>query len=156
MITKKLNIYISYFHVDEYFKNLLNDMIGENYNIKSSPQDCHIKNNFNEYIEELNKNNDEEENVFIVLVGTDTYRSKNVDWEIEFGLQHHYSLMGLCLPTNDDYKKNTCTPSYMPKDLYNNLYSGYASYFDWTDDFCDLEDYINISINNKLHKHALI
>ncbi|MDO5825311.1 MAG: hypothetical protein BZ137_02560 [Methanosphaera sp. rholeuAM130] len=151
-----INIYISYFHIDEYFKNLLNDIIGENYTIKSSPQEYYIKNNFNTYMDTLNKNNENDENIFIVLVGTDTYRSINVDWELEFGLSHQNPILGLCLPTNDDYKKDVCTPKNMPTKLLNNLYSGYASYFDWTDSFSDLKEYISISINNKIHRHALI
>ncbi|RAP51979.1 MAG: hypothetical protein BZ133_01980 [Methanosphaera sp. SHI613] len=155
MKTEDKNIYISYFHIDEYFKNLLNDIIGERYNIKSSPQEYYIKNNFNNYMDSLNRNNDDE-NVFIVLVGTDTYRSRNVDWELEFGLMHNNPILGLCLPTNDDYKKDRCTPKTTPRKLLNNLYSGYASYFDWTDSFKDLKKYINISIDNKIHKHALI
>ncbi|MBQ6444130.1 MAG: TIR domain-containing protein [Methanosphaera sp.] len=155
MISKDVNIYISYFHIDEYFKNLLNDMIGENYKIKSSPQEYYIKNNFNSYMDQLNSTNNEE-NIFIVLVGTDTYRSVNVDWELEFGLTHHDAILGLCLPTNDDYKKDVCTPKTTPTKLLNNLYTGYASYFDWTDSFNDLSEYINIAVNNKLHRHALI
>ena len=156
MNSNELNIYISYFHIDEYFKDLLNDIIGYRYNIKSSPQEYYIKNNFNNYMAQLDKDNQNEENVFIVLVGTDTYRSKNVDWELQFGLRHNNPILGLCLPTNDDFRKERCRPKNMPAKLFNNLYSGYASYFDWTDSFKDLKDYINISINNKLHKHALI
>ena len=101
MTNETKNIYISYNHTDKYFKDKLNKIIGEKYKITSSPQEYSIKNNINKYFEQLENNS---EDIVIVLIGTDTYKSKNVDWEIEY--------------------------SKLPIKLVNNLYSGYASYFD--------------------------
>lgn len=147
------NIYISYNHTDRYFKDRLNKIIGEKYNITSSPQEYSIKNNVNKYFEELENNN---EDIVIVLIGTDTYKSKNVDWELEYGLSHDSCIIGLCLPTNDDYRKKTVNPSNLPIKLVNNLYSGYASYFDWTENIEDLEEYIDITYNQKMNKEAIM
>lgn len=153
MTNETKNIYISYNHTDKYFKDKLNKIIGEKYKITSSPQEYSIKNNINRYFEQLENNS---EDIVIVLIGTDTYKSKNVDWEIEYGLSHDYCIIGLCLPTNDDYRKKTVNPSKLPIKLVNNLYSGYASYFDWTDNIEDLEEYIDISYNQKMNKHAIM
>lgn len=153
MTIETKNIYISYNHTDKYFKDRLNKIIGEKYNTTSSPQEYSIKNNVNRYFEQLENNS---EDIVIVLIGTDTYKSKNVDWEIEYGLSHDSCIIGLCLPTNDDYRKKTVNPNKLPIKLVNNLYSGYASYFDWTDNIEDLEEYISISFNQKMNKHAIM
>lgn len=155
MKNKEFNIYISYYHIDTYFKDELRKIIGDNYNIKSSPQEYYLKNDIHKYYEQLNKAN-LDDNIFIVLLGTDTYKSKNVDWDIEYGLQHNSTIIGLCLPTNDDYKKRECNINHIPTKLAYNIYSGYASYYDWTDNIEDLEDYIDITSNQKLNKHAII
>lgn len=107
MQNKTRNIYISYNHTDQYFKDKLNKIIGEKYHITSSPQEYSIKNNINKYFEQLENEN---EDIVIILIGTDTYKSKSVDWEIEYGLNHDSCIIGLCLPTNDDYRKKTVNP----------------------------------------------
>ena len=63
---------------------------------------------------------------------------------------------GVMFTNNDDYLKQDLNPKIIPEKLIRNLYSGYASYFDWTDDYDDLESYIQISLNNKLTKHPLL
>ena len=149
-----VNLFISYYHVDVYFKNKLRKIIGEHFKTKSSPLKYGICDNHDKYTEEIIKNTTEN-NVFIVLVGNETFKSKNVDWEIDYGLHHNDCLMGLCLPTNNDYLKTCYNPKNLPEKLANNLYAGYASYFDWTDDYNNLESYIETSLTNKLDKHPL-
>jgi len=155
MNTSKFNLFISYYHVDKYFRDKLSKIIGNHFRTSSSPHNYELCHNFSKYIEELRKNSSKND-IFIVLVGNETYKSKNVDWEIDFGLHEDACVMGLCLPTNDDYLKKDINPKIIPKKLMNNLYSGYASYFDWTDSYDDLESYIEISLNNKLERHPLL
>ena len=151
----KFNLFISYYHVDRYFKDKLNDIIGDHYNTTSSPHKYEICHNHQKYTEELQKT-PSENNIFIVLVGNETYKSKNVDWEINYGLHEHACMLGLCLPTNDDYLKTNINPKLIPEKLANNVFSGYASYFDWTENVNDLENYIDFSLKNMFKKHALL
>jgi len=153
MSIKTKNIYISYNHIDQYFKDKLDKIIGNKYHIKSSPQEYSIKNNFNKYLEQLES---EDEDIVIVLMGTDTYKTKSVNWDIEYGLSHDSCIIGLCLPTNDDYRKKTVNTNKLPMKFVNNLYTGYASYFDWTDNIDELEKYISITYNQKMNKHAIM
>lgn len=155
MRDKVKNLYISYYHIDTYFKDQLRKIIGDNFNIKSSPQEYYVKNDIKKYYERLNNENLDDD-IFIVLLGSDTYKSKNVDWDIEYGLKHNSTIVGLCLPTNDDYRKRECNIKHIPTQLAYNIYSGYASYFDWTDSFEDLKNIISITSNQKVNKHAII
>ncbi|RAP43590.1 TIR domain-containing protein [uncultured Methanosphaera sp.] len=152
----KISIFICYNHIDEYFKNKLNEIIGDKFTINSSPQRYDIKNDFNKYVEELSKENTGARNIFIVLMGSETYKSKNVNWEIDYALHHDACMLGLCLPTNDDYLKRNINTSKMPRQFVNNLLAGYVSYFDWTDEYDNLANYIKFSCNRKNHCHALI
>ncbi|RAP48144.1 MAG: hypothetical protein BZ135_01050 [Methanosphaera sp. rholeuAM6] len=155
MEQKDFNLFISYYHVDRYFRDRLSKMIGNHFKTNSSPHNYELCHNFRKYTEELRKNSSEHD-IFIVLVGNETYKCKNVDWEIDFGLHEDACVMGLCLPTNDDYLKKDINPKIIPEKLVNNLYAGYASYFDWTDNYDDLENYIEISLNNKCERHPLL
>lgn len=149
------NIFISYYHVDRYFKDKLTKLVSRKFNTNSSPHKYELCHDFKKYIAELRKTTSKN-NIFIVLVGNETYKSRNVDWEIDFGLHENACMMGLCLPTNEDYLKKNYNPKNIPEKLANNIYGGYAGYFDWTEDFDDLESYIELSLNKRLHKHALL
>ena len=85
MDLEKFNLFISYYHVDKYFRDKLGKIIGTHFNTYSSPHNYEICHNFNKYTEELKKTSSKND-IFIVLVGKETYKSKNVDWEIDFGL----------------------------------------------------------------------
>ena len=148
------NLFISYYHVDRYCRDKLSELLKKNFKTHSSPHNYEICHNFKKYTEELKKSASHED-VFIVLVGNETYKSQNVDWEIDFGLHENACMLGLCLPTNDDYLKRDINPKIIPKKLANNIYSGYASYFDWTDNGEDIQTYIEHAIKNKLNKHAV-
>ncbi|RAP53540.1 MAG: hypothetical protein BZ138_00515 [Methanosphaera sp. rholeuAM270] len=148
------NLFISYYHVDRYFRDKLNKILEKHFKTSSSPHNYAICHNFQKYTEELRKSTTHDD-IFIVLVGKDTYKSQNVDWEIDYGLHENACILGLCLPTNDDYLKKDINPKIIPEKLVTNIYSGYASYFDWTENYEDIQTYINIAIKNKLHKHAL-
>ncbi|MBQ6219698.1 MAG: TIR domain-containing protein [Methanosphaera sp.] len=150
-----LNIFISYYHVDKYFKDKLSEIVSEHFKTNSSPHKYEICHDFKRYTDELRKTASEN-NVFIVLVGNETYKSRNVDWEIDFGLHENACMLGLCLPTNDDYLKKDYNPKIIPEKLATNIYAGYAGYFDWTENYDNLEQYIDISLNKKMHKHALL
>lgn len=60
----------------------------------------------------------------IVLVGSDTWARKYVDWEIQATLQKGHGLIGVRLPT--------LLPSHpVPPRLFDNVSSGYAIWTDW-------------------------
>lgn len=78
--------------------------------------------------------------VTIVLVGAETWKQKNVDWEIDASLSefpHHSKsgLLGIILPTyhlknrTQQYHSNTIPPR-----LYDNAKCGFATIHNWDTD----------------------
>lgn len=75
--------------------------------------------------------------VTVVLVGTETWKRKHVDWEIASSIRQtkHSSrsgLLGIILPTHPDFGKQTYTISTVPPRLHYNAFCGYAEICDWT------------------------
>jgi hypothetical protein len=93
--------------------------------------------------------------VTVVLVGTDTWRRKHVDWEISSSLRHtdlsrRSGLIGLLLPSRWDhsplYTRNLNT---MPARLVDNVQRGYASLHPWTEDVNQMVNIIHNAWNRR-------
>jgi hypothetical protein len=77
--------------------------------------------------------------VVVVLVGPRTYCRKHVDWEIAAGLNKkvggYSGLLGIWLPNHPDYGAGkSWSSTNTPPRLADNIRSGYASAYDWTND----------------------
>lgn len=98
--------------------------------------------------------------VLVVLVGARTHTRKHVDWEIAAALNKkvggYSGLLGLCLPTHPDYEKETYTPKIIPPRLLDNLRSGYAKLYDWTDDEKEMLARIELAFKNRIQNAELI
>ena len=87
--------------------------------------------------------------VTVVLVGTDTWRRKHVDWEISSSLRHttlnrRSGLVGLILPSRwDHYSGFTPNLRTMPARLVDNVQRGYASLHPWTEDVYQMVNIIH-------------
>lgn len=74
--------------------------------------------------------------VTVVLVGTETWKRKHVDWEIGSSIRQtlHSSrsgLLGILLPTHPSYGGNTYDPGIVPPRLVDNQRCGYAQIYHW-------------------------
>ena len=77
--------------------------------------------------------------VLILLVGTETKNRKHVDWEIASSIRKtkHSSrsgLIGLLLPSRDDFKSKCFTRNTIPPRLYDNQQCGFAKIYNWSTD----------------------
>lgn len=77
--------------------------------------------------------------VTVVLIGTETWKRKHVDWEIASSLRHtkknsRCGLIGLILPTHSNYQKQSYTAGIIPPRLVDNQQCGFAKIYDWTTD----------------------
>lgn len=97
--------------------------------------------------------------VTVVLIGTDTWRRKHVDWEISSSLRHtdlnrRSGLVGLILPSRLDYypgfQQNLRT---MPARLVDNVQRGYASLHPWTE---DVNQMVNVIHNAWTRRFGLV
>ena len=74
--------------------------------------------------------------VTIVLIGSETWKRKHVDWEISSSirktkLNSRTGLLGILLPTHPDYGKNKYNPYICPPRLHQNVENGFAKLYSW-------------------------
>lgn len=86
--------------------------------------------------------------VTVVLVGTETWKRKHVDWEIASSLRNtelnpRSGLMGLLLRSHSDFGKEHYTPGSVPPRLHDNVKCGYASLHHWTEDAEQIREWIH-------------
>jgi hypothetical protein len=136
----KHSVFISYYHnKDEYWRQYFEQIFG-NLFINKSIKIGDIDKKLNAQIvrEYIYTNYIAGVSVLVVLVGEKTYCRKHIDWEISGALMQNTGnasgLVGLCLPTHPEYKQREYNFDLIPSRLVDNLKSGYAQFYDWTED----------------------
>lgn len=86
--------------------------------------------------------------VTVVLIGTQTWQRKHVDWEISASIRQtdfspRSGLLGLFLPTHPAYGQQQYDPHTIPPRLYDNVACGYARLAHWTEDPVAIQDLIH-------------
>ncbi len=135
------NVFVSYHHAnDQYYRNQFENLFSNTYDImvSKSVQIGDINENLPpETIRQ--KIRDEylrDSTVTVVLIGSETWKRKHVDWEIGSSIrQTQYNsrsgLIGILLPSyprNDITKYNQNT---IPPRLYDNIQCGFAKIYNW-------------------------
>jgi hypothetical protein len=140
-------LFISYSDSDEDYLNHFEDSFGHLFAIKSVKQEDIGTDVSTEYIERLIRADYiSVVSVVIVLVGNDTWSRKHVDWEIAAALTRkvdgYSGLLGLCLPTHPDYRKNQYKKDIVPLRLVDNIKTEYAKLYDWTESESDIKAWV--------------
>lgn len=138
------NVFISYHHQnDEDYKNEFERLFSSVYDILESKAvsdgdiDPHIK---TETIRQ--KIRDEfirTASVTVVLIGSETWKRKHVDWEISSSirdtrLNSRTGLVGIILPTYPRADMSKYDRGTIPPRLQDNLDCGFAEIYNWSDD----------------------
>jgi hypothetical protein len=95
--------------------------------------------------------------VAVVLIGTQTWQRRHVDWEIsssirETKLHKRCGLIGILLPTHPSYKKPQYDSGIVPPRLYDNQVCGYADIYHWTEDATLLRGWIHDAYERRTQK----
>jgi len=160
--TEKHKVFLSYYHkADEYYKKKFEELFGHLYLSYTVEPNEFDSDNDDEYIKMIEAICCmKEASVVIVLVGAKTYCRKHVDWEISAGLSSKIGgasgLLGICLPTNTDYFKQNFTSSITPPRLVDNITSGYAKYYNWTENEDMIKKIIDEAFDARISKKNLI
>ena len=98
--------------------------------------------------------------VTIVLIGSQTWQRKHVDWEIYSSLRDtllnpRAGLVGILLPTHPDFNKPSINKYTLPPRFYDNLQNGYAKLYRWTTNPFDLEKWIHEAFLNRNNPYVL-
>lgn len=86
--------------------------------------------------------------VTLVLIGTETWKRKHVDWEISSSIRQtqlnsRCGLLGILLPSHPSYGLDTYDGGIVPPRLVRNQECGYASIYDWTNDVSKVKSRIH-------------
>ena len=86
--------------------------------------------------------------VTVVLIGSETWKRKHIDWEISSSISDtkynpRSGLIGILLPTYPGYSKNKYNHYTIPPRLYDNIEKKFAVIYNWTDDSNKIQDWIH-------------
>lgn len=86
--------------------------------------------------------------VTVVLIGSETWKRKHVDWEISSSLRKtqlnpRTGLIGIILPTYPRTDTSKYSRGTIPPRLYDNIDSGYASIHNWSNDPTIVQNWIH-------------
>jgi hypothetical protein len=92
--------------------------------------------------------------VTLVLIGTQTWQRKHVDWEISSSLRDtrynsRSGLLGIFLPTYPLTVDNKYNPYTIPPRLYNNVECGFAKLYKWSDSPADIQRWIHEAFDRR-------
>lgn len=161
-ITKR-KTFVSFYHKDdqiyrERFENLFGDLV-----VSKSVDGGDIDSDTSdEYIKKLiQKDYLSDTTVLVVLIGAKTKCRKHVDWEISGILNYkvgdnYAGLLGLFLPTHQNYGADKYAPDSIPQRLQANVKSGYAILRDWTDDRVKMQQYIEKAFANRNESNKIV
>lgn len=86
--------------------------------------------------------------VTVVLIGTETWKRKHVDWEIGSSIRDtkynsRSGLLGILLPTHPSYGKSGYNKYTIPPRLQDNVKCEFAKIYNWTTDSLILQQIIH-------------
>lgn len=158
--------FISFYHTDEYYKDLLETKLGNQYNgfVSKSVSDGDINTYLStDTIRQIIRDDFiSDATVTLVLIGNGTWRRKYVDWEIGSSIRAtrkntRTGLLGILLPTysaqsswfmQDNELKRTengfsYSPYNIPPRLYDNIECGFAKIYSWPSNLNDIKVWID-------------
>ncbi len=151
--------FVSYHHYnDQYYRDLFESMFQNYYDImvSKSVQIGDIGDNLStEYIRQ--KIRDEylrDSTVTVVLIGSQTWQRKHVDWEIgssirDTRLNPRSGLLGIILPTYPRQDTSKYDPYTIPPRLASNITCGYAKIYNWSNDPDQVQRWIHDAFNSR-------
>ncbi|WMW25852.1 TIR domain-containing protein [Methanolobus sediminis] len=92
--------------------------------------------------------------VTIVLIGTETWKRKHVDWEIGSSIRNteknpRAGLLGILLPSHPDHNTGKFTSGLIPPRLYDNFQCDYAKIYNWTSDPASIKNMIHAAFETR-------
>jgi len=158
--TQKYKVFVSYHHANDEddkikFVELFSDMLDGF--IDNSVWDGNIDDTNLSAEQIYKKIRDEyikDSTVTIVLIGKETWKRKHIDWEIATSLVNgsknkRNGLIGILLPSRDDYSKVNYDKCTIPPRLHDNVTCGYAKVYDWSYDVDFIKQIIHEAFNRR-------
>lgn len=95
-----------------------------------------------------------ESTVTVVLIGTQTWQRRHVDWEISSSirdtkLSSRSGLLGILLPTHPNFHQSAYDPGLIPPRLADNVDCGFAKIFKWSNNPVAVENWIQEAFDRR-------
>ena len=158
-LRQKHKTFVSYHHAnDQYYRDLFETMFAHHYDIMLSQSvqigdiDPHLT------IETVRQRIRDDylcdSTVTVVLIGSQTWQRKHVDWEIGSSIretQHNprSGLLGIILPTYPRQNINEYDRYTIPPRLAYNIDCGYAKIYDWSNEPSTVQEWIHEAFNRR-------
>jgi hypothetical protein len=152
-------VFVSYHHNnDQWYRNKFEEIFSNQYDImvSKSVQIGDIDSNLpTERIRQ--KIRDEylrDSTVTVVLIGSETWKRKHVDWEIGSSLRNtqynpRSGLIGILLPSYPRTDMTKYNPYTIPPRLEDNLENGFAKLYNWSDNAYEVQQWIHEAFNRR-------
>ena len=152
-------VFVSYHHAnDQYYRDKFEQLFDNQHDImiSKSVQIGDIDSNLKtETIRQ--KIRDEylrDSTVTVVLIGTQTWQRKHVDWEIGSSIRNtmynsRSGLVGIFLPTHSDYGRSNYNQYIIPPRLYFNQKCGFAKLYNWNTNPYTVQNWIHEAFENR-------
>ena len=152
-MTQRHKVFVSYHHAnDQVYRDKFEHLFAKTYDIMVSKSvqigdiDTNLK---TETIRQ--KIRDEylsDSTVTVVLIGSETWKRKHVDWEISSSirstlLSSRSGLLGIILPIYPRADRTKYNPHTIPPRLHDNIECGFASIHNWNDDSSIVQKWIH-------------
>ena len=94
----------------------------------------------------------------VVLIGTETWKRKHVDWEISASINQtkasdRSGLLGIFLPSHPDHGRDKYNRYIIPPRLYRNVECGFAKLYDWETNPTAVKAWIHEAYNRRKQKN---
>lgn len=143
-MTLRHNVFVSYHHDnDQYYRDKFERLFADRYDIFVSKSvqigDIDPSLSTETVRQKIRDEYLRDTSVTVVLIGTETWKRKHVDWEIGSSIRHtqynaRSGLLGILLPSYPGHATNSYNPYTIPPRLYDNVACDYAKLYSWSDD----------------------
>lgn len=160
MGTQRHKVFISYHHgndqgyrdlFENMFTNIYDIMVNQSVGIGEIPDNLKT-----ETVRQIIRDKYlRDTTVTVVLIGTETWKRRHVDWEISSSIRQtaynpRSGLLGIFLPTYTLTADNKYNPYTIPPRLYKNAQCGFAKLYKWTEDPHQVQGWIHDAFINRL------
>ena len=155
----KTKVFVSYDRGnDQYYEDNFEHLVSSNYQIATSKPDQIGEMNPTLSIEKIRQQVRDkylrDSKVTVVLIGSQTWQKKHIDWEISSSIQQtpnnsRSGLIGIILPTHSLYTIKTLSPYTIPPRLYENFRCGFAEIYKWSNDASTIQKWIHAALERR-------
>lgn len=164
-MSAKHKTFISYHHEnDELYKNAFKKIFADVYDIiipwAVEIGDIDPNQNTDTIRRKIRDEYLKDSTVTVVLVGSQTWQRKHVDWEIYSSLRDTIAnprsgLVGILLPSHPDFNNLKVNSYSLPPRLYDNLQNAFAKLYRWNTNPFEVEKWIHEAFLNRNNPRIL-